>query len=225
VEFGHRAIARAILRRYSALALLISIGVASLGLLIVVDRLVFLALTRIAPEFAWIAQARLTSLSVSLVIYAAIRPARPLAFPDRTTRWTRVAAIAAAWLAFWLACMTVVAFENGAWVAAVHGPAPIAGFLVFGLFGEELLYRGSVFELAERAVPGVKAAPVIISALLFGVQHMGFHQYRPSPAALAHVGLAFLFGVVLATVRQQSKSLWPGTGLHFLTNLPQVFGA
>jgi len=43
-------------------------------------------------------------------------------------------------------------------------------------------------------------------------------------AALGQVAFAFPMGLVFGSLRRGSQSIWPGLGLHFLTNLPGAFG-
>jgi len=49
------------------------------------------------------------------------------------------------------------AMHAGHWVAYTTGAAAISGFIIFGPVQEELLFRGAIFELAQRVFPEGRA--------------------------------------------------------------------
>lgn len=71
---------------------------------------------------------------------------------------------------------------------------------------EELLFRGMIYPLLRRNL-GVTAA-VVLSAGLFAAVHV----------VLILLPALFVIGVVLALVRERSRSLWPCIALHALQN-------
>jgi len=73
-------------------------------------------------------------------------------------------------------------------------------------FCEEIFFRGFVFTGLRRGMPIYLA--VIISALLFAAAH-------GDPASFP---VLLIIGLLLAILRWQTKSLWPGILLHCLNN-------
>lgn len=73
-------------------------------------------------------------------------------------------------------------------------------------FCEEIFFRGFVFTGLRRGMPLYLA--VIISALLFAAAH-------GDPASFP---VLLIIGLLLAILRWQTKSLWPGILLHCLNN-------
>jgi membrane protease YdiL (CAAX protease family) len=73
-------------------------------------------------------------------------------------------------------------------------------------FCEEIFFRGFVFTGLRRGMPLYLA--VIISALLFAAAH-------GDPASFP---VLLVIGLLLAILRWQTKSLWPGILLHCLNN-------
>ena len=59
----------------------------------------------------------------------------------------------------------IYAVLHESWRPYVTGISAVLGFLVFGPIAEELLFRGAVFELAQRAFPHATAAPVFRAPL------------------------------------------------------------
>ena len=71
---------------------------------------------------------------------------------------------------------------------------------------EELFFRGFVFMGLLRGMPLYLA--IILSALLFAIAH----------GDAASFPVLFIIGLLLALMRWQTKSLWPGIILHCLNN-------
>jgi membrane protease YdiL (CAAX protease family) len=73
-------------------------------------------------------------------------------------------------------------------------------------FGEELFFRGLVYGLLR---PAGRFWATAVSAVAFAVLHL-------EPAAfLGHLG----FGVYLASLREQTGSVWPSVATHGIANL------
>jgi hypothetical protein len=198
-------------RRRGALVLLSVVCGASLCLTTVTNRYAGVGLRHVAPGFAWLAQAAVPSLLASLALYVGIRPARPLALPMPATNWRRVIRVSALWLTVWLTGSVLVALISGRWVAYTHGAAPVAAFLVCGLVGEELLFRGTIFELSERAVPQWPEAPLLVSSVFFSLQHFQFHQFQLSGAALGQVAFTFRWGWSSAACVRALRAFGPAS--------------
>jgi len=115
----------------------------------------------------------------------------------------------------------------GHWVRyrLAGGPGQLVGFLLLGPLQEELLFRGAIFELAERAriASGARGA-ILVSAVLFALHHLQLHGFVLNRASLIQVGFALPMGLVFGLFRAESGSLWPGLALHVATNLPGAVG-
>ena len=125
----------------------------------------------------------------------------------------------------WLLGSYAYAISRGQWNAYLVGTAPLIGFLVLGPLGEELLFRGAVFELAERRFPASTFAPILLSSVLFSAHHLQLHGFNITPFVLAQLAFTLPMGLVFARVRMLTGSIWPGLLLHVLTNLPHAFGS
>jgi membrane protease YdiL (CAAX protease family) len=160
---------------------------------------------------------------VSVAIYCAVRPVRVYASPVADTPWPRVIRLSVVWMVVWLGGALVYGLFQGGQRAYVGGAAPVIQFLILGALGEELLFRGAVFEMAERSFRNSPFAPVLISAVLFSVHPLEFHGYELTDAALFQMAFTLPMGLVFGRIRQLTQSIWPAFALHFLTNLPHIF--
>ncbi len=164
------------------------------------------------------------SCAAAVAVYLIVRPRLPFARPNPATPWPGLVRLGGWWLLVWLAASTLNAFARGGWYAYTHGAAALTGFLLFGPLGEELLFRGAIFELAERVFGRRRSAALVVSTIFFSAHHLQLHGYRLSAAALAQMGFTLPMGWVFGTFRRSSGSLWPGLALHMMTNLPGAFG-
>lgn len=97
---------------------------------------------------------------------------------------------------------------NTAWFTPIY----VAIILLFGAFGEEILFRGYAFQVLLPAIGSW--GTIIPIGLLFAVAHLG----NPGATSLALIntaGWGFLLG--FAVVR--SGDLWLATGLHYGWNV------
>jgi membrane protease YdiL (CAAX protease family) len=163
------------------------IGAASLVLTTSANHGGGLILRRLAPSLAWLADACVPALLTSALIYVAIAPARRFARPYPGTDWARLRRLGALTLGVWLAGSALAALGVGHWITYTNGLASVVGFVVVAPLAEELLFRGAIFELAERVWPQVPAAAIGVSAVLFGIHHLDLHHFVPTPAALGQV--------------------------------------
>jgi hypothetical protein len=86
--------------------------------------------------------------------------------------------------------------------------------------GEELVFRGGIFRLAEERLG--TAAALIISSVLFGLMHAANTGATPVSTA----AIALEAGALLGMVYSASRSLWLPMGLHFGWNFTEggIFG-
>jgi membrane protease YdiL (CAAX protease family) len=111
----------------------------------------------------------------------------------------------------------------GYWPTYARGWPAIMAFIVFGPIGEELLFRGMIFERARR-LWATSARPAIwISTIAFSLHHIQLHRLPLDGAALAQIGFTLPMRLVFAQLRERSGSLWPALVLHVATNLPFIF--
>lgn len=204
--------------------LLIAAGLLSLCLTTAVNGIAGGWLKRNAPQFALLADATIPSMLASLIFYLAVRPERPFAPPPRSTNWPPIIRLCAIYLAIWVSGSALVACIRGGWRAYTHEAAPLFAFVLVAPLAEEIMFRGTLFELAERSSFAFPAAPIWITSILFGLQHFQLHGYRADSAALTQAAFTFPMGLVFATVRSRSRSIWPALILHILTNVTGAFG-
>lgn len=173
-----------------------------------------------APTLAWIATAAIPSCAVIFGLYALLGDKRLLSWPalqpeDRN----RVFRLSAIWLALWLAGSIIVAVITGDWVVYARGFPAIAAFLVFGPLGEELLFRGLIYQRVQDLAVRSALWPILISSLAFSFHHLWLST-APDGLALIQVFFTIPMGIVFALLRHQTKSIWPGFLLHVATNIP-----
>jgi membrane protease YdiL (CAAX protease family) len=204
--------------------LLFAVCLVSLVLTTAVNNAAGRALDFIAPGTSWLARTALPSALVALALYLAIRPARPLAEPAANTPWRAVFRVSFWWLFAWVLCAVAYALLRGEWRAYVAGGAAIVAFVALGPLGEELLFRGTIFELAQRQFPTSTWAPVILSTVLFSAHHLQLHGFHVTPFVVLQLAFTLPMGLVFARLRVMSGSIWPSFVVHLLTNLPHAFG-
>ena len=208
-----------------ARALYLVLAVAALGLITSTNRLGAWSLRAVAPHLLFLAGLCIPSLLVCVLIYLSVHPARPFGPPHPHTPWSRLARLAGMWLGAWLAGSAVAALVVGHWIRYATDVPALVCFVMVGPLQEELLYRGALFELAERGWPSApRWSPIVATTVPFALQHLQFHGYRFSAAALFQVAFTVPMGLVFGRLRQASGSLWPGLAAHVLTNLAGAFG-
>jgi membrane protease YdiL (CAAX protease family) len=91
--------------------------------------------------------------------------------------------------------------------------------LLFGAFGEEMLFHGYAFQLLIRRLGAF--ATILPAAVLFGVAHMD----NPSSSWLG-IGNTMLWGVLFGYAYLRTGALWLPIGLHYGWNVAlPLFGA
>jgi membrane protease YdiL (CAAX protease family) len=80
--------------------------------------------------------------------------------------------------------------------------------LLFGAFGEEMLFHGYAFQLLIRSLgPFATILPV---SIIFGLAHIGNQN-----ASIFGIFNTFLWGVLLGFAYLRTRALWLSIGLHF----------
>jgi membrane protease YdiL (CAAX protease family) len=196
--------------------------VGSLVLTAVTNRLSGWLLNAYAPSLAWIATAAIPSALVIVILFWRFGDRHTLMWPK--LGWDvcrRVLLMAGLWLFAWLVGSAVVAQQSGHWVTYARGLPLIAAFIVCGPLGEELLFRGLVFERARRLWPASAGPAMIISTLAFSLHHIALNA-APDSLMMAQIFFTIPMGLVMAWLRERTGSIWPGWLLHVATNLPAV---
>ena len=206
--------------RHITLVMLLLVGTASLLLINGVDDSCYLFFARVAPAWKLLPALRITSLLASAIL-CSLFARQALRAPMPATPW-RIVLIAAA---SWLAGSVLALFVFHVWTPVLPTWIDVTSFLLTGLLAEELLFRGAVFTLAERVVAPAGRLPlaaVAISAATFGIQHLGYHGWHFTSAALTQVAYTTAFGVLLGLLRSWSGTLWVPAAVHLLNNLVTV---
>lgn len=86
--------------------------------------------------------------------------------------------------------------------------------------GEELVFRGAIFRIADERLG--TAAALLVSSILFGL----LHAANPGATLLSTAAIAIEAGALLGVAYAASRSLWLPIGLHFGWNFTEggVFG-
>jgi len=104
---------------------------------------------------------------------------------------------------------------GGTFIAAPASTRPllmIVGIIIVAAIGEEILFRGTIFQAIEERFGGVVA--VMTTSLLFALAHAS----NPGASVLSLVNV-FLAGVLMGTMLIRSASLWPSIFFHIVWNL------
>lgn len=203
--------------RHFTVVILLLVGFASLLLINGVDDYAYFFLARVAPTLKLLPALRITSL-IACAILCALFARQALRAPLPATPWRIVIIAAVSWL-----CGSFLAlFVFHVWTPLLPTWIDVTSFLVTGLLAEELLFRGAVFSLAERVFAPTGRLPLAaigISAAAFGIQHLGYHGWHFTAAALTQVFYTTAFGVLLGLLRAWSGTLWVPAAVHLLNNL------
>ena len=212
---------RASLGAFTVAALLVVLSLASLDLVSAVDDAAYGFVMRNAgggPHLrewlAWLLQARIASAIVCLLLYVGTARIVQRDVPPVYVAWRRPAFVASAWL-----IGTVIAIHGfGVYVPPLPRTVDVAAFLGFGLLAEELLFRGAIFAVAAHVFPSRRALPIVLTAVLFSLQHLQYYRFHAGTQALTQVAYTLPLGLVLGYVRAATGRLLPGIGLHVLNN-------
>lgn len=121
-------------------------------------------------------------------------------------------------------CAVLVLWSGGHYRAApgssIAALAPVVAMSAAAAVMEELMFRGVIFRILEQWA-GTRIA-LGVSALLFGVVHLG----NPNANLQSAVAIAIEAGVLLGVAYMVTRRLWLVMGVHFAWNFTQggVFG-
>lgn len=196
--------------------ILFLLSILSLGLIVVVDNVACKLLNNLAPQFLVLGQIRLLSLLICFGLYQYFK-----SFSLRTVdtpNWKKTFLAASIWLVsatYFVLIKKVPVLQISSWIDVI-------AFLITGLLAEEFLFRGCIYELAKKAYPHLyvwkNSGAIIISSLLFGLQHFAYHQFLFTSEAIIQVSGTIIMGIFFSSVREFSGRLWPVILLHFLNN-------
>ncbi|EHP85245.1 CPBP family intramembrane glutamic endopeptidase [Methanotorris formicicus] len=96
--------------------------------------------------------------------------------------------------------------------------------IVWAPIGEELLYRGFLFEILNRKYSFAISA--LVSSLFFGVRHLVHFLLLPKYpvfAGLFYFYIAFVYGLIMAYAYKKTENIYIPMGLHLLTNIISAF--
>ena len=207
-------------RRYGQGVGLLLVLLCSLPLTAVANRVAGAIIARHDPALAALSSTAIPSCLVIALLFACFGNASLLQLPAKPwNSHTEVLRLSIVWMAAWLAGALALAVAQGHWPTYVHAWPARIGFLIFGPIGEELLFRGIVQERARQVWHRSGTPAILISTAAFSLHHLFIHT---APAGLLFAQLLFTLpmGIVFATLRERTGSLWPGVALHILTNLP-----
>ena len=175
-----------------------------------------------APDISWIATAAVPSAILIVILYALLGSRNALRWPrlDSTVR-RRVLGISAIWLSLWMVGSVVAAALAGHWIRYADGFPLVVAFMVFGPAGEELLFRGLIFEKARAIWQTTPAPAMCISTAAFSLHHLALGA-APHGLAVAQILFTIPMGLVFALLRERTGSILPGWLLHVATNFPAV---
>jgi len=207
------------------------LAILSLGLLSIVDNNAYTFARAHAPALEWIGRYRVTSLATCLGLYLSTGPARSYQFPVRNAQWRVVALIAG----FWFIPDLLMLYVARVPVPVLRSTPDLTAFLLTGLLAEELLFRGAIYQLAERTLPctfvsvGVRLPlwPIVASALFFSLAHLQYYGFAITVPALAQLSYTLIMGLMWGPLRFLTSSIWPAIAFHLITNaiaLPRIIG-
>ena len=201
---------------------LVVLFLVSLGLTAATNRTVGNLFRSEAPSIAWVATVAIPSFVIITGLYILFGDKRCLSWPPSTILTQRsVAGLAAVWLILWLGGSAAATIITGHWLIYARGWPLVLAFLVFGPFGEELLFRGLVFSQAREIWPSSASMAVFVSTIAFSLHHIALNT-APRGFAIAQLLFTIPMGVVFALLRERTGSLWPGLLVHVATNLPSA---
>lgn len=197
--------------------LLLILGLCSLGLISITDKLFFDIFNRVSPLLAIIADLRLTSLLLITLIWIWIGKKNQTDRSDVAFH-PRQLILPIIWTIFTAYFVLV----KQVWVPKLVNWIDFTAFLLTGLLAEELLFRGTIFNLCGKVFGFRKiakfSAPVWISAILFSLQHLGYHGFQINSASVSQLSYTLLMGLVFGHFRESTGCLWPVITLHMITN-------
>lgn len=207
-----------IIKDHSGKVLLIS-SFASLGFIQIVDRFFFNALGGSGSTFSIIGDLRISSLFILIATYLWLKGIFDFksAFkPELLKRSIIVGSI-------WLVMTGYFVLFKRVWVPNLSDWIDFVSFMVLGLIAEEILFRGIIFDLAKAKFKDRMflsfSFPVLLSSVLFGLQHLSYHAFKLTPASITQVTYTIFMGLVFGLIRESTGRLWPIILFHMMNNV------
>jgi membrane protease YdiL (CAAX protease family) len=94
-------------------------------------------------------------------------------------------------------------------------------FFIFTPIIEELIFRGFVQSKLTKYYNANFA--VVFSAILFGLHHLQYFDYKLSLFAVFQVSYTFIAGLLLGSLRKESGNIYIGLSLHMIMNFVSVY--
>ena len=128
----------------------------------------------------------------------------------------------------WLIILADFIYISGGALGISKAPHMIGTALIVALgagFFEEYVFRGLFLKLAFQ--DGIRSSKqilgaVLLSALFFGLAHLGNLTHQPLDATLFQVYYASAIGIFFAAIYLRTGSLWWTIILHFLVDFTSV---
>lgn len=194
------------------------IGIMSLGFIAITDRFFFKLFESVYAPLAILADLRLTSLLIIVTTYVWIKRIYSIRSKPRVKGLKHAILLSICWL------MVTAYFVliKEVWVPQLKDWVDYVAFMMTGLIGEEILFRGILFDLSIK-VFGEKtflsfSAPVFWSSILFGFQHLAYHGFALNTASMTQVTYILVMGIVFARIKENTGSLWAVIALHMVSN-------
>lgn len=205
------------LRNFPELALVV-IGVISLGFIVITDRYFFKFFEVFFPSLSILADLRLTSLFIITIVYFYLKNFYSLKYKPTTEQRNSALILCGCWL---MATAYFVLIQK-VWVPTLKDWIDAVAFMITGLIVEEILFRGIVFDLSKKVFGDKKfgsfSIAVIISALLFGIQHLSYHHFAINSASITQLLYTMAMGLVFAQLRETTGTLWSVIVFHMINN-------
>lgn len=206
-----------ILRKYPVITL-VFMGIISLGFITITDRLFFKVLESIYAPLAILADLRLPSLFFILATYFSIKRLYLTTSQPNISLRRNTIILATCWL-------TVTAYfvlVRKIWVPALNDWVDYVAFMVTGLIAEEFLFRGILFDLSTKVFRDKRvlqfSVPVLVTSILFGLQHISYHGFILSSASITQVAYTTVMGFVFANIKESFGYLWIVILFHMINN-------
>ena len=206
-------------RRARVLAAVALVVVA--GAVLVLDTASTALLRRLlAGRHGWLLDLHLPELVAGVALYLATGPAGTWRLPARGMTPRQAWLVPVVWLGVWVVAtgLVVAVAGRGAWSRAT-------GLVVTHVLGQELLFRGAVYQLAERVWPapvsdpdGMSGWAVLLSGLLYGLAQLQYGGFTVTGPIVWMAVRALVLGSIMAFARPYFRSLWPGTTFHAISN-------
>ena len=88
-------------------------------------------------------------------------------------------------------------------------------FFIITPIVEELIFRGWIYDMSKKHI---HISPVLITAILFGLNHWQYFGFRITLFAVFQIGYTFVLGLLLGKMREKSGNIYFSTVVHSVIN-------